>query len=81
MIEIYSTAQCPYCDRAKAIFEHKGLAYVEYRIDQDAEKRQEMLTRSQRRTVPQIFINQHHVGGFDDLKALIDAGKFEALFK
>jgi glutaredoxin 3 len=81
MIEIYSTAQCPYCDRAKAIFKHKGLTYVEYRIDQDAEKRQEMLTRSQRRTVPQIFINQHHVGGFDDLKALIDAGKFEALFK
>lgn len=81
MIEIYTTAHCPYCDRAKDIFKHKGLEYVEYRVDQDAEKRQEMMTRSKRRTVPQIFINQHHVGGYDDLKALIDAGEFEALFK
>lgn len=81
MIEIYTTNRCPYCDRAKEVFKHKNLEYVEYHIDQDDEKRSEMLSRAQRRTVPQIFINQHHVGGFDDLKAIIDAGQFEALFK
>ncbi len=79
MIEIYTTQLCPYCDSAKALFKDKGLEYKEIRVDTDAEKMTEMLERSQRRTVPQIFINNHHVGGFDDLKQLVEANRLDDL--
>lgn len=79
MIEIYTTQLCPYCDQAKALFKEKGLEYSEIRVDTDAEKMTEMLERSQRRTVPQIFINNHHVGGFDDLKQLVEANRLDDL--
>lgn len=81
MIEIYSTKICPYCDLAKAVFDERKLKYTEYLVDSDSNKRTEMLERSQRRTVPQIFIHGHHVGGFDDLKAVIEAGKLDSLLK
>lgn len=67
-IEIYSTAICPYCVAAKNLLKAKGLSWREIRIDTDPAARGTMLERSGgRRTVPQIFINGAHVGGFDDL--------------
>lgn len=75
-IEIYSTAVCPYCVAAKNFLAERGQRWEEYRIDRDAARRDEMLARSnQRRTVPQIFIDDVHVGGFDDLVALDRAGR------
>lgn len=67
---IYSTAYCPYCVQAKKLLERKGITYTEIRVDENEEKRDEMIRKSQRQTVPQIFINDSHVGGFDDLYAL-----------
>ena len=79
-IEIYTTAVCPYCVAAKNLFKSKGLQWTETRVDADPAKREEMLTRSAgRRTVPQIFVNGHHVGGFDDLAAADRDGRLAAL--
>ncbi|MFW1678413.1 glutaredoxin 3 [Pontibacter sp. JAM-7] len=64
---IYTTAWCPFCIRAKKLLEHKQIEYTEISLDADPSKRQEMMARSQRRTVPQIFIGDTHVGGCDDL--------------
>jgi len=68
-IEIYSSSWCPYCVRAKSLFEKKGLEFVEYNIQTEPARRDEMLKRSEgARTVPQIFINDRHVvGGCDGL--------------
>jgi glutaredoxin 3 len=74
--EIYTTAICPYCISAKNFLKQKGFEYVEIRVDLDAARREEMLSRSAgRRTVPQIFIGGVHVGGFDDLVAADRAGR------
>ena len=79
-IEVYSTAVCPYCVAAKNLLKSKGLDWTEVRIDLDASQRDTMLARSGgRRTVPQIFINDHHVGGFDDLVAADRSGKLAEL--
>ncbi len=79
-VEIYSTAICPYCVAAKNLLKMRGLEYTEVRIDLDAGKRDEMLARSeQRRTVPQIFVNGAHVGGYDDLVAADRSGKLAEL--
>lgn len=79
-IIIYSTNTCPFCDRAKDLLDSKGATYKEIKIDEDPSKRDEMLERSGgRRTVPQIFINGKHIGGFDDLKALNDKGELDKL--
>lgn len=80
-IEVYTTAICPYCDRAKQLLKSKNAPYIEIRVDQDDKKREEMMTRSQRRTVPQIFIDDKHIGGCDDLYALEKAGKLDKLLK
>jgi len=71
-IEIYSSSYCPYCVRAKALFTKKGLEFVEYNIQTDPDRHDEMLARSNgARSVPQIFINDRHVvGGSDGLYAL-----------
>ena len=69
-IEIYTKATCPYCHRAKALLSEKGVAFEELPIDGNAEKREEMIQRSGRTTVPQIFIDAQHIGGCDDLYAL-----------
>lgn len=75
-VEIYSTAACPYCVAAKNLLKAKGLAYTETRIDTDPAKFAEMLKRSNgRRTVPQIFVNDSHVGGYDDLIAADRSGR------
>jgi glutaredoxin 3 len=79
-IVMYSTGWCPYCVRARALLERKGLAFREIKIDEDPAERDAMLARSGgRRTVPQIFVGDHHVGGFDDLYALDKAGKLDEL--
>jgi glutaredoxin 3 len=78
-VEVYSTAQCPYCTMAKQLLERKGVNYSEVRVDKDPAKRQEMMTKSRQRTVPQIFINDQSVGGYTDLVALERAKKLDSL--
>ena len=79
-ITIYSTGWCPYCERARALLERKGLLFQEIKIDEDNTQRDLMLARSGgRRTVPQIFIGDRHVGGYDDLYALDKAGELDKL--
>ena len=79
-VEIYTTAICPYCVSAKHFLKQKGLGYEEVRVDTNPARREEMLTRSGgRRSVPQIFINDTHVGGFDDLVAADRAGHLREL--
>tara|TARA_B110001469_G_scaffold109860_1_gene111294 strand:- start:576 stop:830 length:255 start_codon:yes stop_codon:yes gene_type:complete len=78
-VEVYSTAQCPYCTMAKQLLERKGVNYSEVRVDKDPAKRQEMMTKSRQRTVPQIFINGQSVGGYTDLVALDRAKKLDSL--
>ena len=78
-IEIYSSANCAYCVAAKNLLKSRGLDYAEIRIDTDPARREEMLARAQRRTVPQIFVNDHHVGGYDDLVAAERSGELAKL--
>ena len=78
-IEIYTSAYCGYCDRAKALLTRKGAAFTEINIMGDDARRNEMMTRSGRRTVPQIFIGGRHVGGCDDLYDLESAGGLDSL--
>jgi len=79
-ITVYSTGWCPYCERARALLERKGLPFREIKVDEDPAEREAMLARSGgRRTVPQIFIGERHVGGFDELYALEKAGKLDEL--
>lgn len=78
-IIIYSTAMCPYCVRAKMLLQRKGMQWEEKRIDLDHGLMTEMLERSNRRTVPQIFIGDHHVGGYDDMAELDALGQLDPL--
>jgi glutaredoxin 3 len=78
-VQIYTTAICPYCVRAKSLLERKGVGYEELRIEGNRELMREMLDRSKRRTVPQIFIGDTHVGGYDDMAALDMEGKLDPL--
>ena len=79
-ITVYSTGWCPYCERARALLERKSLPFREIKVDEDPAEREAMLARSGgRRTVPQIFIGERHVGGFDELYALEKAGKLDQL--
>jgi glutaredoxin 3 len=78
-IEMYTTAVCPYCVRAKQLLMQKNVKFTEIRVDLDEQKRDEMIQRSQRKSVPQIFINDQHIGGCDDLYALDKAHKLDVL--
>ncbi len=78
-VVIYTTPWCPYCTRAKQLLEHKGAEFKEIDVSRDAEKRKEMEKKSRRRTVPQIWINEQHIGGCDDLYALERQGKLTPL--
>jgi len=80
-VEIYVKTFCPYCYRAQMLLDSKGVEYETYVLD-SSERRQEMIQRAfGRTTVPQIFIDDHHVGGCDDLYALDREGKLEQLLK
>ena len=76
---MYSKSWCPYCDRAKALLRAKGQEWTEVDVEADADRATEMVERSGRRTVPQVFLGDRHLGGFDDLQALEDAGELDAL--
>ena len=77
---MYTSAACPYCSAAERLLGKKGVAAIEkVRIDLEPERKDEMIERTGRRTVPQIFIGEHHVGGFDDLAALDRAGGLDPL--
>ncbi len=78
-IEIYTKDYCPFCARAKHLLTTKGVSFTEYDVTHDVEGQQEMIERSQRRTVPQIFINGYHVGGNDDLVAANQSGELDKL--
>ncbi|MGB5957189.1 glutaredoxin 3 [Pseudomonas sp.] len=80
-VTIYTTRHCPYCVSAKRLLSSKGVAPVEIDVEQSPEALAEMLQRSGRRTVPQIFVNEMHVGGFDDLAKLDNKGGLEALLR
>ena len=77
---MYSTAVCPFCIRAEQLLKRKGVADIEkVRVDLEPQRRQEMMERTGRRTVPQIYIGDTHVGGYDDLAALDHAGGLDPL--
>ncbi len=79
-ITMYSTAVCPYCVAAEKLLRSKGVAEIDkIRVDLDPEQLAAMMEKTGRRTVPQIYINETHVGGFDDLSALEHAGKLDLL--
>ena len=78
-VEIYTTPFCGYCSAAKRLLTQKGVAYSEIDVSGDPGRRQEMMTRAGRHTVPQIFVGDTHVGGCDDLYALDRAGKLDPL--
>jgi glutaredoxin 3 len=69
-VEVYSSAYCPYCVRAKALLAQKSVEYTEYEVDRDPQLRAVMMDRSKRTSVPQIFIGDQHIGGCDELFAL-----------
>ena len=78
-VELYTTAFCPYCSRARALLERKGVSYNEIDIIEEPARRAEMIRRAGGRTsVPQIFIHGEHIGGSDELVALDQAGELDA---
>lgn len=79
VILVYSSPFCGYCAAAKRLLSGKGAAFTEIDVVAEPARREEMVRRSGRRTVPQIFIGATHVGGYDDLRALEDRGELEAL--
>jgi len=80
-ITIYTKPTCPYCIAAKTLLRNKGAAFNEISIEGDRASAIALQRRSGRHTVPQIYIDDYHVGGFDDLKALEDAGRLDALLE
>jgi glutaredoxin 3 len=81
-VEIYTWQTCPFCIRAKALLAKKGVEFTEYSVDGDELARSAMAERGDgRRSVPQIFINDQHIGGCDDLYALDRQGKLDSLLK
>ena len=78
---MYLTASCPFCQSADRLLQEKGVAVEKIRVDLEPARRAEMMQKSGRRTVPQIWIGERHVGGCDDLYALDRAGKLDPLLK
>ena len=80
-VRMYSTGACPFCVMAERLLTSKGVAITKIRVDLEPAKRAEMMERTGRRTVPQIYIGDTHVGGFDELAALEKAGKLDELLQ
>jgi glutaredoxin 3 len=78
-VVMYATGWCPYCQRARALLQSKGVAFTEIDVEAVPGARDEMRARSGRTSVPQIFIGERHIGGFDDTKALDDQGGLDPL--
>ena len=80
IVEVYSTMWCPFCHRAKRLLDRKGIEYIEFNIDEDSLRKEEMLSRSEgRRTVPQIFIDNCGIGGSDELVELERSGELDSI--
>lgn len=79
IVQMYATAFCPYCVRARRLLKRKGVEFDEIRVDKDQEQMRTMIQRSRRTTVPQIFIGDRHIGGYDDMVALDQDGKLDPL--
>lgn len=80
-VVVYLAGWCPYCERARSLLSKKGIQFREIDVDDDPQLREEMIARSGRRTVPQIFIGEKHVGGCDDLLALDERGELDRLLQ
>ncbi len=78
-VVIYTTGWCPFCMRAKALLERKGVAYTELDVESRAGLRQQMIERSGRRSVPQVFVGSTHIGGSDELAAAEQSGELDRL--
>jgi glutaredoxin 3 len=78
-IEMYANSWCPYCEFARTLLRRKGAAFEEISLEEHPERRAEMIHRSGRHTVPQIFIGEHHIGGSDDLYELDATGELDTL--
>ncbi|HWU68388.1 MAG TPA: glutaredoxin 3 [Stenotrophobium sp.] len=78
-VRMYTTGMCPYCVMAKRLLQKKGVAIEEVRVDTSGEQRAEMMRITGRRTVPQIFVGETHVGGYDELAAMEHAGTLDPL--
>ena len=76
---MYTKTPCSYCTRARSLLHRKGVAFTEIPVDHDPEQEQRMIARSRRRTVPQIFIGEQHIGGYSDLAKLDADGKLDPL--
>ena len=80
-VRIYTSVSCPYCVQAKRLLDRKSVAYEEIDVTGDAERRAEMIQASGRRTVPQIFIDEQSIGGFDELYELEQEGRLDGLLQ
>jgi len=78
---MYSTRFCPYCVRARSLLDSKGVDYTDIGVDEEPQRRREMMQRSGRSTVPQIWIGDQHIGGFDDMWRLEQQGRLDELLK
>ena len=78
-VTMYTSAYCTYCRRAKRLLERKQVDYEEVRLDEDAEKRKELVERLNWRTVPMIFVNEQFIGGYDNLSALERSGELDRM--
>jgi glutaredoxin 3 len=78
-VKMYSTRFCPYCMRARSLLDSKGVVYEDIGIDANPQMRQEMMKRSGRHTVPQIWVGEQHIGGFDDMYLLERQGDLDEL--
>ena len=80
-VTVYSADWCPYCTRAKKLLETKGVSYKEINVDKSPGLREKITKQTGRRTIPQIFIGEHFVGGFSELSALETSGELDGLLK
>jgi glutaredoxin 3 len=80
-VTLYTTRFCPYCIRARSLLDNKGVAYRDIAVDNDHQLRREVMTRSGRDTVPQIWIGEHHIGGFDDMLLLERQGRLDEMLE
>ena len=81
VVTVYVSGWCPYCERAKGLLNQKNVAFSEINVEDEPRFREEMMARSKRRTVPQIFIGDKHIGGCDDLFELDRSGELDRLIQ
>ena len=81
VVTVYVSDWCPYCQRAKGLLQQKQVVFNEINVEEDEKFREEMIARSNRRTVPQVFIGDQHVGGYDELYALERSGELDRLIQ